>query len=166
MVLEILTYPNPILRTKSKPCTDINDDIQSLIEDMSETMYASDGVGLAAIQIGSDLRIITYDTNPKEPSCQVIINPEIVAIDGEVVSENEGCLSVPGFTASIKRASLIMVEGLDRKGNPTKIEAEGLLSIVLQHEIDHLDGLLFVDRMSPLKKGLFKKRMKKKQKVK
>jgi len=140
--------------------TDIDAQIQAIIEDMAETMYDAPGVGLAAIQAGIDKSIIVYDpdADDQKRDFQVLINPEIVFSDGSMVSENEGCLSVPDFRADVKRSELVTVEGLDRNSKPIKIEAEGLLSVIMQHEIDHLKGILFIDRISALKRQLYKKK--------
>jgi peptide deformylase len=160
---EILTYPDKFLKEPAKPVENIDEMIQKLIEDMAETMYAAPGVGLAAIQIGSDKRLFVYDESPGESKHQyrVIINPKIIESEGLMVSENEGCLSVPDFRSDVKRAARVLVEGLDRNGAPLRVEAEGFLAVVMQHEIDHLNGTLFIDRISTLKRELYKRRMRK-----
>lgn len=171
-VLEILTYPDPKLALKSKPVEKVDDQVRKLIDDMFETMYLSDGVGLAAPQVGVQQRIIVVDCGersedePKEEPLQprdprAVINPEILTREGSIVWE-EGCLSVPGYVDEIERAQKVTVKGLDRDGNPLLIEAEGLLAVCLQHEIDHLEGVLFVDRLSRLKQAMVKKKLKKK----
>jgi len=159
-LLNILTYPDPFLRQPTKPVADIDDEIQTIIEDMAETMYEAPGVGLAAIQAGINKSIIVYDpeADAQKRNFQVLINPEIVFAEGEMISENEGCLSVPDFRADVKRSERVTVEGLDRNGNQVKMNAEGLLSVILQHEIDHLKGILFIDRISALKRQLYKKK--------
>ncbi len=159
----ILTYPDKFLRQPTKPVLNIDSIIQELIEDMAETMYEAPGVGLAAIQVGSDQRVLIYDKLPGEMnrSPEVLINPEIVDSEGEIISQDEGCLSVPDFRSDLKRASAVLVEGLDREGKPIQIEAEGYLAIVLQHEIDHLNGKLFIDHLSALKRELYKRRVNK-----
>jgi peptide deformylase len=161
--LKILTYPDTFLKQTAKPLKNIDGSIQKIIDDMAATMYQAPGVGLAAIQVGCDKSILVYDISPEEEkrSLQVLINPKIVSCEGEMLSENEGCLSVPDFKADVKRYASLLVEGLDRDGNPSTIEAHGLLAVVLQHEIDHLTGTLFIDRISPLKRDLYKKRIKK-----
>jgi len=163
-VLEVLTYPDKFLRQPTKAVENIDGRIQKLIDNMAETMYDAPGAGLAAIQVGFDKSIIVFDSLPgeTEKSLQVLLNPRILKRDGEIISENEGCLSVPDFRSDVKRSSLVLVEGIDREGNPVKIEAEGYLSIVLQHEIDHLNGILFINRISSLKRELYKRRIKKK----
>jgi len=163
-ILEVLTYPERFLSQPTKAVENIDGKIQKMIDNMAETMYDAPGAGLAAIQVGIDKRIIVYDNLPgeTEKSLQVLLNPVIIERDGEIISENEGCLSVPDFRSDVKRSSLVLVEGIDREGNPLKIEAEGYLAIVLQHEIDHINGTLFIDRISSLKRELYKRRIKKK----
>ncbi|NOZ25957.1 MAG: peptide deformylase [Nitrospirae bacterium] len=158
-VLEIKKYPDPVLRRKALPVENVDGALQRLIDDMIETMYAAPGIGLAAPQVGESRRVVVVhvNLNEEEHPLIVLLNPEIVEYDGKVVSE-EGCLSVPGYVSSIERAAMVIVRGLDREGRPVEIEAEGLLARALQHEIDHLDGLLFVDRMSPIKREFFRKR--------
>jgi len=157
--LEILTYPNQVLRTPSKPVVNINGALQDLFNNMATTMYGGPGVGLAAIQVGIDQRFLIYDvtSDPGQGNFNVLINPIIVDQFGQVISEDEGCLSVPEYRADVKRFESILVEGVDRDGNPVSLEADGLLSIVLQHEIDHLHGKLFIDHISSLKRQLFKR---------
>ncbi len=159
-ILEILTYPDPFLKKITSPVTEIDDQVKMIIEDMAETMYAAQGVGLAAIQAGFDKSIIIYGpaADDEKRDFQVLINPEIVFSEGEMISVNEGCLSVPDFRADVKRFERVIVEALDRNGKPLKIEAEGLLSIIMQHEIDHLKGILFIDHISALKRQLYKKK--------
>jgi peptide deformylase len=159
-ILEILTYPDPFLRQSTKVVTDIDDQIQKMIEDMAETMYEAPGVGLAAIQAGIDKSIIVFDpaADDEKRDFHALINPEIVFSEGEMISENEGCLSVPDFRADVKRYERVIVEALDRNGKPLKFEAEGLLSVIMQHEIDHLKGILFIDHISALKRQLYKKK--------
>jgi peptide deformylase len=161
--LEVLTYPNKFLQQPTKPVENIDEVIQKLVADMAETMYEAPGVGLAAIQVGSDKQVLVYDEKPAENDHRfgVIINPKVVETEGQIISENEGCLSVPDFRSDVKRAARIIVEGVDRDGKPLRVEAEGFLAIVLQHEIDHLNGTLFIDRISALKRELYKRRMKK-----
>ena len=163
-VLEVLTYPDKFLREPTKAVENIDGRIQKLIDDMAETMYDAPGAGLAAIQVGFDKSIIIFDSLPGETkkSLQVLLNPEILESNGEIISENEGCLSVPDFTSDVKRSASVLVEAIDREGSPWQIEAQGYLAIVLQHEIDHLNGILFIDRISSLKRELYKRRIKKK----
>ena len=162
--LKILTYPDTVLRNPTRELENIDGDVQRMIDQMSETMYAAPGVGLAAIQVGWNRSVLIYDISPSEDggALQVLINPRIVEHEGEILSENEGCLSVPDFRADVKRYASILVEGLDREGRPLQLEAEGILAIVLQHEIDHLKGKLFIDHISALKKQMYTRRIKKK----
>lgn len=161
-ILQILTYPDDILRVKSATIENIDDELQVLIDCMGKTMYAAPGIGLAANQIGETKRVLVYDINRMEngQDLSVLINPEISYAEGEIIHE-EACLSVVDYSAEVTRFSHIQVQGLDRHGNPLHIEAEGLLAVCLQHEIDHLDGLLFIDRISGLKRSLYKKKIKK-----
>ncbi len=163
-VLKVLTYPDRFLSRPTKAVENIDGKLQKIIDNMAETMYDAPGAGLAAIQVGFDKSIIVFDTLPgeTEKSLHVLLNPEILESEGEIISENEGCLSVPDFRSDVKRSSIVLVEGIDREGNPVKIEVEGYLSIVLQHEIDHLNGILFINRISSLKRELYKRRIKKK----
>jgi peptide deformylase len=162
-VLDIVTYPDRFLRQKTKPVDNIDGRLQQLIDNMGVTMYNAPGVGLAAIQVGVDKQMLVYDVAPNDESrrLNVLINPKIVSAEGQVLSENEGCLSVPDCRANVKRAARILVEGVDRDGNPQRIEAEGMLAIVLQHEIDHLNGTLFIDHISALKRQMYERRIKK-----
>jgi peptide deformylase len=160
-VLEIRRYPDPILRQKAEEVKDLNGALQRLIDDMIETMHEAPGIGLAAPQVGKPLRLIVADISAREEGHPliVLVNPEIVEAEGRIDSE-EGCLSVPDYYSTIKRHAKVLVKGLDREGKPVEIEAEGLLARVLQHEIDHLNGILFIDHLSPIKKEFFKKRYK------
>lgn len=161
-VLEIRKYPDEILKKKASEITDIDGNVQKLIDDMIETMYKSNGIGLAAPQVGVSKRLIIVDISPREEnnSLIVLINPQIVSTEGEVLSE-EGCLSLPGFITRLKRSEKIFVKGIDRKGKDIEIETNGLLGRAIQHEIDHLDGILLIDRISPLKRELFRKKYQK-----
>jgi peptide deformylase len=158
-ILDIVTFPDKFLRQPTKPVENIDGKIQTIIEDMADTMYLAPGVGLAAIQVGIDQSLLIFDTHSDEGKRdpQVLINPIILESEGEILSENEGCLSVPDFRADVKRAVTVVVEGVDRHGNPLRIEADGFLAIVLQHEIDHLNGTLFIDHISALKRELYKR---------
>ncbi len=166
-LLDIVTYPDDFLSKPTKPVENIDGKFQQFIEDMAETMYAARGIGLAAIQVGKSKSFIVYDIKQQEDgrNLQVLINPRIIESEGQVISESEGCLSVPDYRSDVKRAERVLVEGYDREGKPKRIEAEGLLSILLQHEIDHLEGRLFIDRISLLKRELYKKRLQKKLKT-
>ncbi len=164
--LDILTYPNKTLAQKTSPLDNINGKVQKMIDDMATTMYAAPGVGLAAIQVGWDKSVLLYDVSPREESrvLHVLVNPKIITREGEIISEDEGCLSVPDFRADVKRSEFVTVEGHDREGRPIRLDAEGILAIVLQHEIDHLNGTLFIERISSLKRQMYKRRIKKKLK--
>jgi peptide deformylase len=166
-LLDIVTYPDDFLLKPTKSVENIDDDLQQFIGRMAETMYAANGVGLAAIQVGKSRSLIIYDIKQQENGrkLDVLINPRIIEMEGQTISEGEGCLSVPDYRSNVKRAERILVEGFDREGKPERIEAEGMLAIVLQHEIDHLNGKLFIDRISLLKRELYKKRIRKKLKA-
>jgi len=145
-ILKILTYPDPVLKEKSKSVEFIDEKIKKLAEDMIETMYAAPGIGLAAPQVGESLRVITVDVTRKGEDLIVLINPEIISGEGEC-AEEEGCLSVPGVFGMVKRHRKVKVEALDKEGKKTTIIGEGLLARVLQHEIDHINGILFTDKL-------------------
>ena len=166
--LDILSYPDKFLSKPTQPLDNIDGKVHEMIDKMAATMYDAPGIGLAAIQVGWNKSVTVYDVAPRDEkrSLHVLINPKIVTREGEIVSEDEGCLSVPDFRADVKRAALITVEGCDRDGKPVKIDAEGLLAIVLQHEIDHLNGTLFIERISSLKRQMYKRRMNKKLRMK
>ncbi len=161
-LLDILRYPDSLLKQISKPVKGFTDDTIRLIDDMVETMYAAPGVGLAAPQVGQLQRIIVLDVDYENPGKNLIrlVNPVIQHAGGEVVWE-EGCLSVFDFTAEVKRAARVVVVGRDEKEKEVKVDAEGLLAVALQHEIDHLDGKLFIDHVSRLKRELYTRRLKK-----
>ena len=162
---EIRTYPDPVLRKKTSRVERIDSSLDLLIKDMVETMHAAPGVGLAANQVGVPLQLAVIDLSTREDEDQrhpllVIINPEILSMEGSVIEE-EGCLSIPDYAEKVKRAARIKVRAQDRTGKLFELETEGLMAKALQHEIDHLNGLLFIDKLSPLKKSLFKRRFKK-----
>jgi len=161
-VKRILTYPDTVLTEPAEAVTNIDGKIQAFINDMSDTMYYASGIGLASNQVGEPLRVIMLDTSGRDQPNDliVVINPEIVETEGSVVSE-EGCLSVIDYSADVKRSKHITVRGFDREGNPIILRKEGLPAIVLQHEIDHLDGILFINHISKLKRELYKRRLKK-----
>lgn len=161
-LLQVSVYPDPILRQKCLPVEKVDGTIDKLIDDMAETMYEAPGVGLAANQVGSPLRIIVVDAQrpDDEHGLIVLLNPEVVSGQGQTISE-EGCLSLPDYFSKVKRFNEVVVKGLDRKGNPVEINATGFLAVVLQHEIDHLEGRLFIDRIGPIARDIFKRRWKK-----
>lgn len=164
-IREIKKFPDPVLRKKTAVVGAIDDDLYRLIDDMVETMRAAPGVGLAANQVGVPLQVAVIDIGDHEEEGKkrplvVLINPEVVSLEGAVVAE-EGCLSVPDFTEKVKRAARIKVRAKDRAGKTFELEADGLMAKALQHELDHLNGILFIDRLSPIKKSIFRRRMKK-----
>ncbi len=161
-VLEILKYPDTKLKKKCLPVEKIDDDLCQLVKDMAETMYAAPGVGLAAPQIGRLLRLVVIDVSPADQpkNLLVLINPEIVSTEGECTWE-EGCLSVPDYSEEIRRKEKVVVRCQNLEGKTVEISGEGLLAIALQHEIDHLDGILFLDHISSLKRALYRRRQKK-----
>lgn len=157
-LLNILNYPDPRLHKVAKPIKEVNAEVQRLIADMAETMYDAPGIGLAATQVDRHIQLIVIDTSKEQNNLQVLINPKIVAKSG-LQDYEEGCLSVPGVYESVTRAEKITVEALDGQGKPFKLEAEGLLSICIQHEMDHLLGKVFVEYLSPLKRNRIKTKM-------
>jgi peptide deformylase len=161
--LPILEYPDPRLRIRAEPVTKVDNEVKQFVADLLETMYAAPGIGLAATQVNVHRRILVCDVSPdgKEPYC--LINPEIVSAEGKTNAE-EGCLSVPEFYDYVDRAAKIKVRALDRDGKTVEFEAEGLLAVCIQHEIDHLEGKLFVDYLSELKRERLKKKAAKKAK--
>ena len=161
-VREILVYPHPALRTVADPVEVVDDEIRAIVDDMAETMYAAPGVGLAAPQVGISKRIFVVDTAGEgEPAkLQVFINPRFIKKEGEIVWE-EGCLSFPGIHEDVTRAERVVVKALDREGVPFEIEAEGLTAVALQHEYDHLDGVLLIDQVSFFKKRQIERDLKK-----
>jgi peptide deformylase len=161
-LLDIQKYPESVLKERARPVTDINGDLQRLIDDMADTMYEAPGIGLAANQVGALHRVIVFDITPKEEgrNLSVLINPQIIASSGEIVHQ-EACLSVRDYSCDVRRKACVTVAGLDRKGKPIQIEAQDLLAVVLQHEIDHLDGILFIDRISRLKRSLYNRQLQK-----
>jgi peptide deformylase len=160
----ILHYPDPRLRRKASPVPEVTDDIRRLVDDMAATMYDAPGIGLAAIQVNEPWRVIVIDISPARDQLQVFVNPEIAAREGEQELE-EGCLSVPGIYEPVTRARRIRVRALNRDGQPFEIEAEGLLATCIQHEIDHLDGKVFVDYLSRLKQTRIRKKLEKQQRL-
>ncbi len=164
-VLEILKYPHPLLKRRSKEVERIDGEVKRLIEDMRETMYQANGIGLAACQVGVSQRVIVVDVSPMDPDQEffAMVNPEIVSEEGEIEYE-EGCLSVPECVEKVKRKEKIWVRGLSPDGKEMEIKGEGILAIALQHEIDHLNGILILDRISRLKREVYRDRLKKAKK--
>lgn len=157
-ILAILNYPDARLHTVAKPILMVNDEIRALINDMAETMYAAPGIGLAATQVDKHIQLLLVDTSKEQNNLQVFINPKIVAKSGSQDYE-EGCLSVPGVYETVTRAENITVEALDANGKKFKLNADGLLSVCVQHEMDHLLGKVFVEYLSPLKRNRIKAKM-------
>jgi len=165
-VLEILEFPDPRLRTRAKPVKQLTPELRTLIGDMLETMYAAPGIGLAATQVNVHQRLLVIDVSENGDQPQVFINPEITILDPELGEYDEGCLSVPGYYETINRPKRISVTALDREGQGQTREIDGLLAICLQHEVDHLEGKLFVDYLSPLKRQRIRKKLEKDQRNK
>jgi peptide deformylase len=161
-LLDILHFPDPRLRIKAKPVPAVTDATRRLIKDMLETMYAAPGIGLAATQVGVDERVIVVDVSDDSDEPMAFINPEILTQEGREISQ-EGCLSVPGVYEDVERAERIRVRALDRNGKQLEFDADGLLAICIQHEIDHLNGKLFVDYLSDLKRQRIRKRIEKEE---
>ena len=160
--LTILEFPDPRLRTKAKPVENVDDELRSLVDDMFETMYDAPGIGLAATQVDVHKRLLVADVTADKSEPHVLINPEIIEKDGVTTTE-EGCLSVPGYYEEVKRAEHIRVRFLDRHGKQVELETEGLLAVCIQHEMDHLDGKLFVDYLSEAKRMRIRKKLVKEQ---
>jgi len=160
--LEILKYPHPILKKRSEVVSQINEEIKKLIQDMRETMYQAGGVGLAACQVGVPRRVIVLDVSPLDPqhSFFALINPEVISEEGEIDHE-EGCLSVPDCLEKVKRREKVCVRGLSVEGREIEIKGEGILAIALQHEIDHINGVLILDKISRLKREIYRNKLKK-----
>lgn len=161
-IREILTFPDVRLRQKARPVEEVDRAIRKLADDMLETMYEAPGIGLAAVQIGEPKRLVVIDLSEEKNQPLCLINPEILKREGEIEWE-EGCLSVPGFFEKVKRSARITVQALDLDGKPFRIEAEGLLAVCIQHEIDHLEGRLFVDYLSSLKRERIRKQLQKRR---
>ncbi len=157
--LTILTYPDPRLHTKARPVTAVDERIRQLVADMHETMLAADGVGLAATQVDVHERVIVIDTSDARNELHVLINPVIIARSEELISGDEGCLSVPETYDKVQRHARVTVRALDRDGLERDVEAEGLLAVCIQHEIDHLEGRVFVEYLSPLKRNRIRARL-------
>jgi peptide deformylase len=163
--LPILEFPDLRLRTVAEPVETVTDSTRQLIDDMFETMYEAPGIGLAATQVNVHQRIITIDISEESNEPLVLINPTFEVLDSERERMQEGCLSVPGFYENVERPNHIRVRALDREGNPLDFEARDLLAVCIQHEIDHLDGKLFVDYLSPLKRTRIRSKLEKKHRL-
>ena len=163
-ILKILHYPDPRLRTVAQPVARVDDEIRTLVANMAETMYQAPGIGLAAVQVDVALRVVVIDISEQRTALNVFINPEIIEREGVQVME-EGCLSVPGIFDEVERASHIRVRALNQSGAPLEIEAKGLLAVCIQHEIDHLDGKVFVDYLSRLKQTRIRKKLEKQERL-
>lgn len=162
---EILAFPDPRLRTKAKPVTVVDNRIRQLVDDMLETMYAAPGIGLAATQINVHLRVVVIDLSEEKNQPLVLINPGFEVLDPTLFDYEEGCLSVPGFYDSVSRPQHIRVNHLDRDGKPQTFEAQGLLAVCVQHECDHLEGKLYVDYLSTLKRQRIRSKLEKTQRA-
>ena len=161
---DILLWPHPVLKQQAAPVARVDDALRDFIRDLFETMYAAEGVGLAANQVGVLQRVLVLDTTSRQPELRplAMLNPVIVSREGETVYA-EGCLSLPGEVEDVARAAVVTVTYLDERGEPQRLCCEGLLAIAVQHELDHLDGIVFVDHVSVLKRELIRRRMKKLQ---
>jgi len=161
---DILLWPHPVLKQQAAPIARVDDAVRALIDDLFETMYGAEGVGLAANQVGVPQRVLVLDTTSRQPELRplAMVNPVIVSAEGETVYA-EGCLSLPGEVEDVERAAVVTVRYLDEQGHAQTLRCEGLLSIAVQHELDHLDGIVFVDHVSVLKRELIRRRMKRLQ---
>ena len=160
-LLDILEFPDPRLRTQAKPVENVDDSIRTLIDDMFETMYAAPGIGLAATQINVHLQVVVMDISEDQSEPLVFINPEVTVIGEDTRDYDEGCLSVPGFYETVARPAQIRVSALGRDGKAFEMEPDDLLAVCIQHELDHLQGKLFVDYVSPLKRNRIRKKLEK-----
>lgn len=161
MILEILEYPDPRLRTIARPVEEVNDEIRELVDNMFETMYAAPGIGLAATQVNVHKQVIVIDLSEEQNEPLVLINPQVEVLDGDYEKMQEGCLSVPGFYEDVSRIEHVRLKALDYHGNPFEKEVTGLLAVCVQHEMDHLNGKLFVDYLSSLKRNRIRKKLEK-----
>jgi peptide deformylase len=161
-ILDVLTFPDPLLHRTAEVVKIIDNKVKKLVDDMAETMYEAPGIGLAATQVGELKRIMVIDISEEKNQLRVFINPEIIKKEGTAINE-EGCLSVPGFYDKVERAETVMVTALDREGQRFTINASGLLAVCIQHEVDHLDGHVFVEYLSPLKANRIKNKLVKRQ---
>ncbi|MEC7545911.1 MAG: peptide deformylase [Thalassolituus sp.] len=164
-ILDILEFPDPRLRTVAQPVKEVDARVQKIVDDMFDTMYDAPGIGLAATQVNIHERIITIDVSEDKSEALVFINPEITVLEGEMETMQEGCLSVPGFYEDVTRVEHCLVKALDRNGDPFELECRGLLAVCIQHEVDHLEGKLMVDYISPIKRNRIKSKLDKKHKL-
>lgn len=164
-VLEILEFPDPRLRTKAKPVEQVDDRIRNLVADMFDTMYAAPGIGLAATQVNVHEQVVVMDLSDDRSQPLVFINPQITVLDSDLADCEEGCLSVPGYTEAVARPTNIRVKALNEQGERFELEPEDLLAVCIQHEVDHLNGKLFVDYLSPLKRQRIRSKLEKSQRV-
>lgn len=165
MILPILEFPDPRLRIKAKPVAEVNDAIRQLVDDMLETMHKAQGIGLAATQVDRHVQVIVMDLSDNKDEPRVFINPSITPLCQDKAPYDEGCLSVPGFYETVERPARVRINALDREGKPFELEADGLLAVCIQHEMDHLSGKLFVDHLSSLKRERIKKKLEKQHKL-
>jgi peptide deformylase len=166
-VLEILKYPHPLLKKRCEEVDRIDGVVKKLIRDMTETMYQANGIGLAACQVGVSRRVIVVDVSPIDPEKEffAMVNPEVISEEGEIEHE-EGCLSVPDCLEKLKRKEKVLVRGFSPAGKEIEISAEGILAIAIQHEIDHINGVLILDRISRLKREIYRNKLKKERRKK
>ena len=164
-LLEILEYPDPRLRKIAAPVEQVTPEIQTLIDDMFETMYDAPGIGLAATQVDQHIQLIVMDLSEDKSEPHVFINPEVTVLDGDPEKMQEGCLSVPGYYEDVERIEHVLIKALNRDGEAFELEATGLLAVCIQHEMDHLNGKLFIDYLSKLKRTRIKKKLEKQQKA-
>jgi peptide deformylase len=162
-IRDILVYPDKRLRQRAEPVIEFNEELRTLVADMAETMYAAPGIGLAAVQVNVPLRVVVMDLSEERDDLRVFVNPEIEALEGTQEYE-EGCLSVPGVFATVERVERVRIRAMDVDGKPFEEDADGLLSVCIQHEVDHLDGKVFVDYLSRIKQGRVRKKLLKEQK--
>ena len=165
-LLQILKFPDPRLRKVAKPIAVVDDKVRQLADDMLETMYAEPGIGLAGSQVNVQKRIVVMDLSEDKTAPMVFINPEFEVLGSETEEMEEGCLSVPGFYETVQRPRHVKIRALNRDGEPFEMEDDGLLAVCIQHEIDHLNGKLFVDYLSPLKRNRIRKKLEKEQRLK
>ncbi|MFY0641943.1 MAG: peptide deformylase [Bermanella sp.] len=164
-ILDILEFPDPRLRTKAKPITQVTDKHRQLIKDMFDTMYAAPGIGLAASQVDVHEQLLVIDLSEDQSEPLVFINPKITVLEGEMERMQEGCLSIPGFYEDVERVEHCLIEALDKDGKPFTLEATGLLAVCIQHEMDHLDGKLMVDYISSTKRDRIRKKLEKQHRL-